>query len=520
MPKRRQKAALSETRFEREARELRLSIQKATTPFENDTAEKKKARIEQARGDRDYFARTYFPHKLTEKTPEFHKLLDEAAQKELAAVQVFRGGSKTTRVFVFGVIHDIIFRTQDYIQYFTTTDKTAERKLDLIRAEIEENRRLQNDFGIRPGETWTDSRIVTNDVCVDAMGLGSAFRGMTDHKGRRPTKVIVDDPDEDLRVESATQRGKLLDKISKAIIPGMNPTKGSFIVMGTAIHPECIIQTFMNPDDYKNFYKVDIPVKDPITGELAWPERFTQKYLDKMLDLIKLAAYSSEYLNQPINPETQELKEEDISYYTDADFAGVEIIATAGALDPSRGKEKSDFQAITIGHLVKAHNLVETWIPWVEMIRTDTMSLINNIFDFYDLYGLIVFGVESVAFQAVIKEWADVEAKRRGLWVNFEELPCPGGDMGKTARVKGTFPFYKSGQIKLHEKLKNSEFVRQLLRFPKGHDDGPDSAEMLFRLLRKYGGGDDTKPGSAGRRIVREQLKKYYPGGPGLEAYS
>ena len=199
---------------------------------------------------------------------------------------------------------------------------------------------------------------------------------------------------------------------------------------------------------------------------------------------------------------------------------GVEIVVSAGALDPSRGKKSSDFQAITLGHLVRVHGRTEIWMPWVEMIRTDTKSLIENIFDFYRLYGLTVFGVESVAFQSVIKEWADVVAGERGLFINIEDMPCPGGDQGKAARIRGTFPFYKSGRIRLHEKLRNTEFVLQLLRFPKGHDDGPDSAEMLLRLLRKYGGGDDIRPATAGRRIVREQLARYYPGGPGLEAYS
>ena len=301
MPKRRQKAALSETAFERRAQDLRLLIRDSVTPFENDSARKKKARIARARVDRDFFARTYFPHIVTQESPEFHIQLDEASQQKRAAVEVFRGGAKTTRVFNFGSIHDVIFKAEDYIQYFTSTNDAAEAKLDQVRAEFETNVRLQNDFGLAPGHVWRSDRIIINDVCVDAMGLKSAIRGMTDHKGRRPTKVVVDDPDDDENVESPKQREKLLRIIFKAIIPGMDPTRGKFLVIGTPIHPECTIEKFMTEERFDNFFRVKIPVKDPANGEPAWAARFTEAFLEEMLILLGAAAFSTELLLQPID---------------------------------------------------------------------------------------------------------------------------------------------------------------------------------------------------------------------------
>ncbi len=515
MPKRRKKPPLTDLAFERQAADLRLFIQSRVTPFKGDTAEKQRKRIKRSRHDRDYFVRTYFPHRVTEKSPAFHARIDEAAQHRRAAVQVFRGGAKTTRAFVVGATHDIIFGAEDYIQYYSTTDAIAESKLDQIRAELETNPRLHHDFGVLVGQAvWRDDRIVTaNDVCIDAMGLKSAVRGLTDHKGRRPTKIIIDDPDEDEAVESDRQRAKLWAKITKAVIPSLDPRRGKLLVMGTAIHPECVIQTFMTDDRFKDFCRVDIPVEDPETGELAWPERFGRDVLDEILNLIGLAAYSSEYLNQPVDPTTQELTADEIRWFSDADLAEVEIIATVGALDPSLGKtQKSDYQAIIGCHVVRHNGVIEDWITHAELVRRSLPELIELVFNLHAVWSYTAFGIESVAFQQALKEWTDYQAGERGIWLNIEAIPNTGGEAGKLARIRGTLGFYKAGRVRVHESLKSSEFVRQLIQFPRGHDDGPDAAEMMIRLARKYGGGDVAGVAAAGRRSQVEQIvnRGYY----------
>ncbi|MEW5725821.1 MAG: hypothetical protein AB1896_22110, partial [Thermodesulfobacteriota bacterium] len=307
MPKRRQIAPLSETAFARRAADLRAFIQASVPPFPAETREKQRLRIERARLDREFFLQTYFPHKAEDKTPAFHLLIDQAAMARRAAVQVFRGGAKTTRAFVLGALHDAAFGAEEYVQYFTATDDLAEAKLDLVKAEVETNPRLHHDFPeLAPGEIWRSDRIIVGDLCLDALGLGSAYRGMTDHKGRRPTKVIVDDPDEDERVESDVQRTKLRNKILKAVLPGLHPHRGKILILGTAMHPECAIQFFMNDESYQDWLRVDIPAEGP-DGALAWPERFSRPVLDEIMVTLGPSGYSSEYLNQPIDPQTREL---------------------------------------------------------------------------------------------------------------------------------------------------------------------------------------------------------------------
>ncbi len=522
MPKRRQKPILTELAFERRAADLRLWIGSQVTPFKSDTATKRWARIERARTDREFFAQTYFPHRLTEPSPEFHRRIDEATTQRRAAIEVFRGGAKTTRAVLIGYIHDVCFQTEDYLQYFTTTDDLAETKLDQISAELETNARLRHDFGDLVGPVWRSDRIVTaNDVCVDAMGLGSAIRGMTDHKGRRPTKATVDDPDEDVKVESAVQRTKLLNKILKAIIPGLEPKRGKFHVIGTAMHPECIIEMFMRDDRFGDFYRVSMPAEDLVTGELAWPERFGREVLDEIKRLIGLAAYSSEFLNQPMDPETQELTEADIQFFSDAELSRVEIIASAGALDPSLGKtESADFQALVCGGAVKTRaGQIEIWITAGELVRRPIDQLIELVFSLHQIYDFLVFGVETTAFQDVLRQWIEVQARERGIWLNVEPLPAPGGEGGKLARIRGIFPFIKAGRFRFHERLRGGELVRQLISFPKGKKDGPDALEMLSRILRRYGAGDSLALASAGRRQVAAMLSRRFGGELELGGY-
>lgn len=521
-PKRRQKPLLTERAIEAKAEDLRLYIQASVSPFKNDTQAKREARIERARTDREYFARTYFPHICTEPSPDFHHVLDEAAQKRRSAVEVFRGGAKSTRVVTFRYIHAIVFKTINYAQYFADTDDQAELKLDAIKAELEVNKRLHNDFDIEPGHTWRKDRIICNDVCVDAMGLGSAVRGLTDHKGRRPDLITVDDPDNDIKVESAAQRNKLRKILLGAVIPGMNPLNGSLTVIGTSIHPECMIEWIMEDDRFRDWHRVDIPVIDPITGESAWPQRFTPEYLDELRRILGPAVFSAEMLNQPIDPDTAEISEDDIVYFSDADLKRADVIATLGALDPSLGKSaKSDFQAIIAGHVVKLSNGdVEQWIRLADLVRLPLPKLIAKVFSLHVIYRFQAFGIETVAFQDALRQWIDETAKKLGVLLNIEPVKNSGGDAGKTVRIRGTLGFYKRGRIRLHESLRGSEFVRQLLRFPRGHDDGPDAAEMWLRLCARYGAGDNAVPSAAGRNYMRSRLEaQYYDTATPLEMY-
>lgn len=516
MVKRRQKQALTELAIERRVADLRLEIQSQVSPFKGDTAAKKMARLERARLDREFFARTYFPHRLTEASPDFHVQLDEAAEQPFSAARVFRGGAKTTRIFNFGVIHAIAFKLEDYVQYYSAAGELAEDKLVQVRTELEINPRLLHDFGYLRGPVWRSDRIVTStDICVDAFGILEASRGKTDHLGRRPTRIYLDDLDDDEKVESATQRAKVLARVNKAVIPSLHPTRGKITALGTEIHPECFIATVMSDPRYDDWYKVDIAAERMVDGERAatWPQRFPLETLDRIKTIIGLAAYCSEYLNRAIDPETQELSEDDLRWFSDADLRRVDVVATLGALDPSLGKSKrADYQAIIGGRVVRTEaGETELWIDLADLGRQQLGRLIATIFNYHRVWDFTAFGVETVAFQEALKQWAEDVAKRRGVWINFQEIKNSGGDAGKEARIRGTFAFYKAGRIRIHERLKTSEFVMQLLRWPKGHDDGPDAAEMLKRLAARYGGGEGWQPVSSAAR--RDAVARAITGG-------
>lgn len=56
------KQTITEKKFDLEIEELRDLIRESVSPFEGDTPAKKKARIERARKDKEFFFHTYLPH--------------------------------------------------------------------------------------------------------------------------------------------------------------------------------------------------------------------------------------------------------------------------------------------------------------------------------------------------------------------------------------------------------------------------------------------------------------------------
>ena len=90
-------ATLSKRQFEQQRKQLQEMMKLKAVPFENDTPEKKAARI--ARGSRDpmFFLKTYFPHYCTERNPDYRNDLFALCnvQKIPQAATAPRGGAKS-----------------------------------------------------------------------------------------------------------------------------------------------------------------------------------------------------------------------------------------------------------------------------------------------------------------------------------------------------------------------------------------------------------------------------------------
>ena len=92
-------------------------------------------------------------------------------------------------------------------------------------------------------------------------------------------------------------------------------------------------------------------------------------------------------------------------------------------------------------------------------------------------------GIETAAFQHILKQWIDKEKRKRSLF--FETIELKPGQRKKTDRIKALQPLFESNSIHLH-KNNCEELVVQLLNFPSiTKDDHLDCLAYLLDVLEE-----------------------------------
>jgi hypothetical protein len=260
------------------------------------------------------FANFFFPHWMTSPSGEFQKQIcqDLSDRHSFYALEVFRGGAKTTYVSMIKSIHFALF---DKIGDITLTSLSEEFILNevmrKIKFEFDTNEKLITYFGNLKTSKWSESYFVLkNGIAFEGTGISGQLRG-----GRRGL-IIGDDLEDEETASSEEQREKLRKRIGKELIPKLLP-KAQMILAGTPIHQMAYIQQIITTPDNGWFKRIYPAYHDGMQaeGKEMWP----QMYPHARLQQIKLAMgsnyFSAEYLCNPISDESSPIKESQIRYW-------------------------------------------------------------------------------------------------------------------------------------------------------------------------------------------------------------
>lgn len=510
--------------FSKEIEAIRSIIQTAAKPFPADKKAQKE-RTTRGRQDLEYFGRTYFPHYIRSGSSDLHRYIctrfPQMIEKSLEtgvgdkeADAAPRGNAKSTWTTLIFVLWVAAYKLRHFPLIVSETSSQAEDFISFIKAELETNERLAQDFPDLCGEgpIWRADTIVThNGVKVRGVGAGQKLRGMR-HGSHRPDLVIGDDLENDEAVVSPDQRKKLDSWFFKALMK-IGQKNTVYIVVGTILHYDSLLSNLLKKPGWKGrkFKSVlkwstsslwekweaifaDITLaKDEAEAaadafftanraamldgtEVLWPEVEDYYYLMKMRVTDGAAHFDSEKQNDPINPDDCLFREEDLQYWDDEDV-DLTGVPRAGVVDPSMGKKskRHDPSAILAGRFKGGRLYVE--VADIEKRHPD--RIISDILAYHEKDRFDKFGVESVAFQEFFKDTLEKEAHKKGLTLNTVEIK---NNTDKFLRIQTLQPWFKNGWIVLrrsHRKL-----VDQLIHYPMGsHDDGPDGLEMLKSLV-------------------------------------
>lgn len=520
--------------------ELRQMIELECEAFPTDPAASL-VRRERAITDYQFFCQTYFPHYVP--TPHF-SLFQQFVFKRLPALidgptdarevhEAPRGEAKSTYETQLGTLWCVCRANylaalglpakarKHMIAVVMNTQEQADEMLASIKAELDTNPRLAQDFPEATGEgrVWQATTAITrNGIKIRTGGTGKKLRGMK-HGPYRPDLVFLDDLENDENVKDKAQRDKTQKFVLSAVL-GLAPPQGGMDVfwVGTSLHYDAAINRvarapgwrrrvfkaiLKDPDnmtlwdkweaiytsggddddakaaaeaDALNFYRRH-KAEMEAGAVLSWPE-VRPLYRLMTIRATNHDSFKQEYQNEAGNDEDAPFRT--LQFWVDRRADWIFF----GAIDPSLGKQGAarDPSALLVGGLNRETMILD--VVEADIARRVPDLIISRAIDLQAEYACVAWAVETVQFQAFLFTELVKRSALRGIAFPGVAV-TPSTDKG--LRIISLQPHVSNGLIRLHRT--QSTLIEQLKFWPEAsHDDGPDALEMLWSIATQFGG--------------------------------
>ena len=260
----------------------------------------------------DLFAKYFFREYITAKSPDFHQeIYDFMLEPTDGALAAPRGHAKSTTVGLIFLSYCIAYKLEPYIVYVSSNHSKTVQFLDPIRSEFKFNNRLHQVYGDMSISSVKDEQgkdredcFDVNGIRVEAVSFEKNLRGFK-YRANRPTLIILDDIEDDQRVLNPDLRYKDANKLNKIIIPSLDPERGRIKMIGTILHWDSLLIKKIRLYNGKIWKACDKDFKN-----ILWPNYWTEERLRAKYKSIGSVAFSSEFLNNPIENEASIIKGE------------------------------------------------------------------------------------------------------------------------------------------------------------------------------------------------------------------
>ena len=502
---------------------------------------------EVCRWDVERFAATFFDHLTRDPASRMHRdfyadwRADNGARGMHAVTAAPRGHSKTTIKAVIKIVHDCVYEHERFIVVCMHTQTLAEARVAQIRDELETNVLLRDCYGSQRGATWNRGDFVTTKgVRVLAVSPGSQVRGIL-HHGVRPTKVLCDDIESAIHVQTALQREKMARFYNEDLMKLGTPHT-SVEVIGTVLGPESLLSTLLKTPGYRArtyravlafatnvalwqewrsvFTDLDNPrhVEDARAfyeahragmdegAEVLWPEH--ESYYDLMVMRVMEGelAFKLEKQNEPTPGEQYIFAMAEAAYvelmpeglrWRAADRRVVlngDLIAVTAYWDPAMGESAAsgtragDWSCCAVVARDRAGYL---YVLDAYLARHDAPDAqVQGVVELLWRWRPATLGLEVNGFQGLLRK--DIEDALAERALRGGEAWAPGivpvtNMRAKPVRISTLQPLVARRHLQFNEALPR-EFIRQFAEFrplrDAGHDDCPDAVEGAVRLIR------------------------------------
>jgi predicted phage terminase large subunit-like protein len=363
----------------------------------------------------------------------------------------------------------------------------AQEHLLWVRGELESNDDIVSEYGDLSGDKWGEHHFRTCEGFeLRAIGAGSKLRGF------RPSLVIGDDLDDDEEVLSEDRRQKKRDWFDKVVINLMDKAKAQGFVIGTNIHPLCLLNYIEAKPGWKSkTYKAIQPDGSPL-----WPSKWPLAKLEERRKEIGPLAFASEFMNEPIislNPVFE--KEWFTGYDPDSEEFKQEErrgLYTIMRVDPAISKaDESDYTA-TVTVSATPDKKGPIFIREVKRGHWSLRDSVNECFQTYDKYKQRRTIVETNAYQKALADELRAEQEMRRKMIGVMPID---DDKDKLRRAHSITPICQDGRVRFNfNDPMQQRLMDEMLLFPTGdHDDMVDALIGCLEHIRDWGAPLENK---------------------------
>lgn len=421
-----------------------------------------------------YFNKKILGYDLMQRKPheEVAKFIQQVAMTDKEGLILEpRGSFKTTQItqgFVVWLLACVDVNLRILLD--SAVLQNSIDNLRVIKAHFEQNQKLRYLFGDMVGSYWVTEELTVKtrtrtDLKEPSVRCASVERVQV---GPHYDVIVCDDLVDKLNSKTHDGRQSLIEHF-KLLYSLLEPG-GVIVVAGTRWHY----------DDLYGFIHDNMPkfarrIKSAILpdGSLYFPERLTKKFLDGQLATQGKSIFSAQYQNDPA-PEDED------SQFQRTWFRKYDSIPrnhnTFVAIDPGGEKKGSDEWVIIAAHVDDQNNKYFDRLRKGNWKMKECWEILFS--EFIDPLNPLCVGLETTGAQKFLYEALMDEMKRRNKFFMVQSLAHAGDS--KDYRIKRLQPQYQARAIFHSPEMGPLE--DQLLRYPKGADDVPDTASMILEI--------------------------------------
>lgn len=298
-----------------------------------------------------------------------------------------------------------------------------------------------------------------------ATGIGGSVTG----KGA--DLFVVDDPHKDRKeAESKVMRDAVGTFYTSVAETRMSPN-GKKIVIQTRWHDDDLIGRILKKEkedpESDRVLHITFPAiaktdeRKRSVGEALWPSRWPLDKLLKKKANIGSREFNALYQGDPVDDDSAYFKRKDFRYITEREVEQKQTFRIL-TIDSALTKKEDNCPTGFVDNRVDWENFwnLKAWRKWLS-----PKELLDEIFILHQLNRYDVIGVEETLFVIALKEFYEIEQRRRNIFLPLTYLKH--NNQSKEVRARGVAPRYENHSVN-HIVGQCNDLEEELVRWPSG----------------------------------------------------